>query len=226
MIYFILATGVLLTSYSFAQDTVKTVTTTTIATATAAPVVTEKENNNQTGTHFGLKFQPTFTSLTARGYEQDAKTISATLGYGFGASLNYYFNNHFGFHFEVVYSLLTQEYADNQNVNRKLNVSYLDIPLLGSINTDYGKAVNLHAALGPQIGIVSGGKFDSRPRGDEATNVEATIALDAVGIGLGYGAGLDFGLGPQKKTHINLGVRGVMGLSNTVSGFIGLMFKL
>jgi hypothetical protein len=211
-----------------AQDTTRTVvTTTTVTTPTAspAPIAVKSEEPSQTGLHLGLRFQPTFVALTNRGYEQDARRISATIGYGYGGSLAYFFNNYVSFNLEVVYSEIDQDYMDEQNNERRLGVSYFDIPMLATINSNFGRQVNINAALGPQLGIFSGARFDGKSQG-ETSNVDAVVALDPVGIGLGYGAGIDFGMGAKRHTHLNLGFRGVAGLTNTAGMYIGLMFKL
>jgi len=216
-----------------AQDTTKTtVTTTTTSTTPAAVAVTPQPAQPeppvmypQVGTHIGFKFQPTFTSLRSTGYDENSTEVNATVGYGYGASINYYFNNNFGTHFEVIYSELQQKYTDQENKNRRLDVSYFDIPILLSFNSDYGRKINFNVAVGPQLGILSGSKFSSSG-GEETANVKAVVALKTVDVGLGYGAGIDFGMGGKHTSHINLGLRGIAGYSNTLGMYLGLMFKL
>lgn len=213
-----------------------------------APVATPPQEEpvafNQVGFHFGLRFQPGFTSIRSGAYKEGAVGVSGTVGYGYGLSLAYYFNNHFGTQLELMYSELGQKYTDQYNKSHEINLTYINIPLILTLNTDYGKPVNFNIAFGPQLGILAGSKIT----GNDG-NFDAILSAKGMDLGVGFGGGLDFALGKKHHTHINVGFRGVRGIididnsnggsvttnqyyalqrshTNTSSLYLGFMFKL
>ena len=201
---------------------------------------------SQSGLHFGIKYQPTIGSFGLKPLNDSTVTGKAQIGHGYGASLNFYLGNHVGLHVEGVYSQLSQQFKE-PTFDRTIKVSYINIPVLLSLNTNYGKPVSFNVHFGPQLGINTGAKIESTNNGT-APAPEAVLRVRPGDIGLAYGAGVDFGIGPQRGFHINVGFRGVEGLvdisnssSNltnnqyyilqkskisTYGGYVGLMFKL
>jgi hypothetical protein len=75
------------------------------------------------------------------------------LGYGGGAFVGVNFTDHFALQAELLYSALAQKYTDPSNIERRIDLSYINVPLLMVFNTNITKPVNLNLAVGPQIGL-------------------------------------------------------------------------
>jgi len=198
----------------FAQQTTTTTTTTTNSGEQSTPAVNDNssDNNNNSGDcaqgYIGIRFLPTLTSLNLN--DQGNGTVKTTfvLGYGIGGYLGYNFNRNVGVQGEVLYSSLSQKYEIN-NVHQRIELSYINIPLLLSLNTNSCGPVNLNLVVGPQLGINTGSSV--KTEGGEGTDtVQAVIAVRPGDLGFAYGAGIDFRLG----TNVSLGIgfRGVYGL--------------
>lgn len=159
---------------------------------------------------FGLRFMPTVSSLnlmTSSGGQVEGK---ATLGYGFGALLGFNFSDHVGIQGEVIYSSSSQKYTE-VDLERKVNLRYVNIPLLLSLNTGKTKAVNLNIVAGPQLGL-SAGSSVHLSGGDETGQPIAVVSVKKGDIGFAYGIGVDFGLNAARTIRLGLGYRGVSGL--------------
>ena len=183
------------------------------------------EDYPQTGTHVGLKAVATFVSVSGMPYEQYAKKVSATFGYGYGISVNYYLSHFVGIHLEGIYSELEQKYYTRYDESRKLTLSYIEFPLMASLNTNYGRRLSLSVMAGPQLGVLAGSRFDAGNSKDY-TSVDAVVALKTVDVGIAYGAGLNVTIGKSRGTHLNFGMRGVNRNTNSAGAYLGLMFRL
>ena len=153
---------------------------------------------------------PTLTSFEVRGVDNGVVKGEFALGYGVGAQVGYNFNKNVATQLEIIYSTLSQRYTDAA-AERTVNLSYLHFPLLFRVNTDITKPVNFNVVVGPQFGINLGADFDT-DNGPVADTVEAVLAVKPADFGIAYGAGFNFGLGPNANPKINLGFRGVYGI--------------
>jgi len=134
------------------------------------------------------------------------------MGYGIAGVLGFNFNNHVGIQGEVIYNSLSQKYKD-QNINRKINVKYVNIPLLLSLNTGKSKAININFVAGPQFGISLGSSINAE-NGNSLDTVSTVFAAKNNDFGLAYGAGLELMLNPARTLRLDLGYRGIYGLGN------------
>jgi Outer membrane protein beta-barrel domain len=158
---------------------------------------------------FGLRFMPTFSSFEVFTPGNGRQIGDYTNGYGFGATLGYNFTDHIGIQVEAIYSAIGQKYTE-VDVERKINLKYVNIPLLLSINTGKSKVVNFNLVGGPQIGISVGSNiFTSK---DGTNNSDAVLSVKNGDLGVAYGAGLDFGVNSARTIRVGLGFRGVQGL--------------
>ena len=142
----------------------------------------------------------------------DGSTIETEIvwGYGVGGYVGYNFNPHFALQGEVLYQSLAQK-VKYSNTDARLNLRYLNIPLLLVLNTDVRKPVNLNVCVGPQVGIRLGAELEEEEgSGNAPDTVQAAISVKPGDIGIAYGAGLDFGLSDAVK--LGIGFRGVMGI--------------
>jgi hypothetical protein len=193
---------------------------------------------------FGLRFMPTITSFDMKTSSGGTVKGEVTFGYGVGALLGFNFNDHVGIQGELMYSSISQKYKE-QDVEQKINLKYVNIPLLLSLNTGKSKPVNLNIVAGPQIGISAGSSVSSTG-GEGTSTVNAQLSVKKGDLGFAYGAGLDFGLNASRTARLGIGFRGVFGLidisdnSNSVatdsyyildrthiqtySGYIGISF--
>jgi hypothetical protein len=159
---------------------------------------------------FGARFMPTFSQFDVQTSTGGTVDGTVTLGYGGGIFLGYHFTNNVGIQAEVIYSSINQKYSE-LDIEQKVNLKYVNIPLLLLLETSPTKAVNLSVVAGPQIGISVGSSFDNLIVGD-SVNLDPVLSVKKGDLGLAYGAGLDFGLDPANKIRLGLGFRGVYGL--------------
>jgi opacity protein-like surface antigen len=211
-------------SQTYAQtDSVKTsttvTTTTTTGTSTAVPAEgaqppaearqdDDSKKDDYSKFYLGARFMPTFTQFDVKTLENGTAKTSFVVGYGVGGFLGVNFSRNVGMQLEVIYSSLSQKFTD-RNEERRIDLSYVHIPLLLVLNTDVSKPVNLNIAVGPQIGINTGSSVDTEGSNGVDT-VQAVIAVKPADFGLAYGAGLDFMLTPSLT--LDLGFRGVYGI--------------
>jgi hypothetical protein len=158
---------------------------------------------------FGLRFMPTFSSFEMKNSGGGTVKGDVTLGFGLGALLGFNFTNVVGIQGEVMYSSITQKYKE-LDVEHRVNLRYLNIPLLLSLNTGKTKAVNFNIVGGPQIGISAGSRLSTV--GDNNLIAEPVLSVRRGDLGVAYGAGVDFALNAKRTFRFGLGYRGVLGL--------------
>jgi hypothetical protein len=185
--------GMLFCNSLYAQDTIKVVTP-----PSSIPRV-----------EFGFRFMPTFSSFDMKSTSGGTLKGEVTLGFGIGAMLGTNFTNHTGMQIELIYNSLSQKYQD-QNIERKINVRYVNIPLLFTLNTGVKNPVNLRLVAGPQLGLNVGSSV-STAGSDTIITVLSTKRND---FGFAYGVGLAFALNTAKTLRFDMGYRGVYGLVN------------
>ncbi|MGB3076480.1 MAG: porin family protein [Chitinophagales bacterium] len=159
--------------------------------------------------YLGARFMPTISDFKVSQSNGDLYKTQAVIGYGFGGLLGVNLTDHVGLQGELLYSPLAQDYVDNMNVNRRITLNYVNIPLLLVLNTNSSSPVNLNFAVGPQFGILAGSSFDATGSA-EGDTITAVFAAKPADIGIAYGAGLDFSIVPNFS--IDIGYRGVIGL--------------
>jgi opacity protein-like surface antigen len=195
------------------STTVTTTTTTGTATGTAEPAAAEakeddSDNDDYSKFYIGARFMPTFTQFDVKTLENGTAKTTFVVGYGIGGLIGVNFSRNVGMQLEAIYSSLSQKFTD-RNEERRIDLTYIHIPLLLTLNTDVSKAVNLNIAFGPQVGINTGSEIESEGSNGVDT-VQAVIAVKPADFGLAYGAGLDFMLAPSLT--LDLGFRGVYGI--------------
>jgi len=178
-----------------------------------APAATDTHDDNDyvlRHGELGLRYMPTFASLKLRDAGGDAVQGQLTMSHGWGIMGAINFNHHVGLQAEVNYHQINQKYKD-RGLDRQVNVSYLNIPVLLSLNTDKASAVNLNFVVGPQFGFNLGAEVsgDSSGNTDEA---QATVGAKAGDVGAAYGAGIEFMLNDDRTLRLDLGFRGYYGL--------------
>jgi len=155
---------------------------------------------------FGLRYMPTFSSTEIRTSSGGSVQGEAEMGFGAGALLAFNFSEYIGIQGELIYSSTSQKYREN-DFDRKINLKYVNIPLLLSLNTGKLKKVNFNVVAGPQIGLSVGSSFTGGPADDEAV-----LSVKKGDLGFAYGAGIDFALTPSGTFRLGLGYRGVRGM--------------
>ena len=155
---------------------------------------------------FGVRLMPAITNLQFSN-SQGAIETSFVLGYGAGILLGLNFNDHVGLQGEILYSQLAQKYKTNSDIERKVKLAYINVPLLLSLNTGIRNPVNLNLVVGPQLGLNTGSSVEI-DNGAEADTMHAVLAVKRGDIGFTYGIGVDFGT----DVKFSVGFRGVYGL--------------
>jgi len=158
----------------------------------------------------GVRFMPTFSSLNLNTSAGGTVKGEITLGYGVGALLGYNFSEHVGVQGEIIYTSIAQKY-DDVDVQHRINLRYVNIPLMLSLNSGRTKAVNFNIVGGPQIGYSAGSSVETTG-GDGTNSTQAILVVKKGDLGVAYGAGVDFALNPEGNFRLGLGYRGVLGL--------------
>ncbi len=159
----------------------------------------------------GVRFMPTTSDIKVQNSDGNTVKGEAVLSYGYGGLLGFNFNKHIGLQLEVIYSTLSQKYADH-TLNREIDINYLNIPLLLSLNINRTSAVNLNVVVGPQLGVNVGSSVSTEGTANGNANTTAVLAAKKNDFGAAYGAGLDFGLNAARTIRFDIGFRGVTGL--------------
>jgi hypothetical protein len=158
----------------------------------------------------GVRWMPTFTTLTFNTANGQTVQGNATLNNGFGIMLAGNFSKNIGIQGEVDYLGIQQKYAD-QSISRQVNINYLNIPVMLSLNTDKTRPVNLNVVVGPQFGVNVGSSLSTSSNGS-TDNAHAVIAAKQGDVGEAYGAGLEFALNRNHTFRFDIGFRGMYGL--------------
>lgn len=169
----------------------------------------EPPKEKTSSVEIGARYAPTFSFIKFRTVSGDEVEGTARLGHGFSGLIGYNFGKHIGIVGEVNYYNSSQKFADN-NLEREVNVSYLNIPLLLSLNTNKSGRTNLNFVAGPQFGLNIGSSVKTSGNA-EADTLEAVIGLKQGDVGLAYGAGLEFMVDESKTIRLDIGYRGFYG---------------
>jgi len=202
-------------------DTLKVIERTTI--------IKDNTNNNGNGKdetedplrrgEFGIRFLPTFTSLSFNTSEGGVVEGSGDLNYGYGVMFGLNFSKNVGLVAEIDYLDISQKYKDRE-LERQVHLNYLNIPVLLSLNTNKTKPVNLNVVIGPQFGINVGSSVSTTDNNNGNT-VHATLAVKEGDVGIVYGAGFEFALNRRHTFRLDLGFRGMYGLVDISSDVTG-----
>lgn len=156
---------------------------------------------------FGVRFMPTLSSFAMKNAAGATATTKGVVGVGFGGFLGYNFSQNVGIQAEVIYNSISQKYTE-VNLEQKVNLKYVNIPLLLSLNTGKYRLVNVNIVAGPQIGISAGSKLFTS--GTATTSNDAVLAVKKGDLGFAYGGGFDVGI--THNFRLGVGFRGVFGL--------------
>jgi opacity protein-like surface antigen len=159
---------------------------------------------------FGVRLMPTFTSFDLQTSSGGKVKGEATLGFGVGALLGFNFSRYIGVQGEVIYSAISQKYKE-EDVERKVKLKYVNIPVLLSLNTGKTKIINLNVVAGPQLGISVGSRLFTSGN-NSADSTTAVLSVKKGDLGFAYGAGIDFAVNEARTARLSLGYRGVFGL--------------
>lgn len=158
---------------------------------------------------FGLRFMPTISNFKVNTSTGGTTSGKAKIGFGAGVILGYNFSNMVGVQGEVIYSSISQKYTE-ASVERDVNLRYVNVPILLSLNTGKTNMVNLNLVIGPQVGISVGSSLTTT--GSDGSGNQPVLSVKKGDLGFAYGAGLDFGLNSAHTIRLDLGFRGVYGL--------------
>lgn len=160
----------------------------------------------------GFRVMPTFSNFKLHTNTSGSINSEVTLGYGFGVNLALNMTKQFGIQTGVIYNAYSQKYKD-QNFDRQIDVNYVNIPLLFSINTDKSRIVNFNVVLGPELGINVGSTIKTGSSAPTDT-LRSIFTIKKNDLGLAYGAGLEFILNKSRCLRLDIGFRGIYGFTN------------
>lgn len=159
----------------------------------------------------GIRFMPTTSNIKVQNSDGNSVKGDVVLSYGYGGLLGFNFTKHVGLQLEVLYNTLSQKYADH-TLDREIDINYVNVPLLLSLNVNRTNAFNINLAVGPQLGINVGSSVTTRGTANGNTNTKAVLAVKENDLGIAYGGGVDFGLNAARTIRFDIGFRGVNGL--------------
>ncbi|MCE9540436.1 MAG: PorT family protein [Bacteroidetes bacterium] len=159
----------------------------------------------------GVRLMPTVSNIKVQNSDGNSVNGEAVLSFGYGGLLGYNFTKHIGLQLEVLYTTLSRKYPDH-TLNREIDIHYVNIPLLLSLNVNRTSAVNLNVVVGPQLGVNVGSSVSTQGTANGNSNTTAVLAVKENDFGVAYGAGLDFGLNATRTIRFDIGFRGVNGL--------------
>lgn len=182
----------------------------TLTTGSISAQNSESQDHPLRVVELGFRFMPTISSFDVRKADGDIVEGESVIGYGMGGMLAVNLSKNIGVQAEVIYNSFSQEYKDRE-LDRKVTVDYINIPLMLSLNTDKRQCVNLNLVAGPQIGLNVGSHFETSGSAEPDT-LTAVVAVHQGDLGFAYGAGLDFCLNSSHTIRLDVGFRGVHGL--------------
>jgi len=156
----------------------------------------------------GFHYMPTFYNMDFRASDGGIVKGSVSMSHGFGAMMAFNLSQHIGFQSEIDYYKASQSYKD-LDVDQNVDIKYLDIPVLLSLNTNKAARINLNAVLGPQFGINVGSNISSSGQNGTTT---ATLEVKKGDMGAAFGVGVEFALNKAHSVRLDLGYRGFYGL--------------
>lgn len=160
----------------------------------------------------GFRFMPTISSLKLQTSSGGTVKSQAVLGFGIGGVVGFNFTEHVAVQAEIMYNSLSQKYKTTNEENQ-INLKYINVPVLLSLNTGRYNPINANVVLGPQVGFSIGSSLSS----SGSDTAQAVLAVRKSDFGFAYGAGVDFGLNPKKSFRLAIGFRGVYGLFDIAS---------
>lgn len=155
----------------------------------------------------GIRLMPTVSSVKMSTNSSGTVKSEVIVGFGLGGVLGFNFSEHVSVQAEIIYNSLSQQYRE-PSVSHRVNLKYVNLPLLLSLNTGRYQKVNANLVLGPQIGINLGSSLTTTG----SDTAQAVLAVRKGDIGFAYGAGIDVGINEKKSVRLTLGFRGVYGL--------------
>jgi opacity protein-like surface antigen len=164
----------------------------------------------------GFRLMPTVSSVDFTTHNGEVVRGEATVSMGYGGLLGINFSKNVGILAEVDYNEVSQKYKD-RGLEREVQITYLNIPVMLSLNTDKTRPVNLNLVAGPQFGLNIGSSVKTAEATGETDTLHAVIAVKEGDVGFAYGAGLEFALNPERTIRFDLGFRGFYGLVDMTS---------
>ncbi|MGZ3883847.1 MAG: porin family protein [Bacteroidia bacterium] len=158
----------------------------------------------------GASYMPTFSTFDIRNSQGNVVQSDVVMSNGFSGALGFT-GKHVGLQLEVIYNELSQKYRDN-NVDRRVDINYVNVPLLLVLNTDKSRIFNVNVAAGPQLGINVGSNVTTTSNGNGTDTYQGVVAVKKGDFGFAYGAGIEVALDPKRCLRLGLGFRGVVGL--------------
>lgn len=157
----------------------------------------------------GIRYMPTLSSFDMKNALGTKVNSDIVLGHGVGALIGVNITKNIGIQGEVIYSSIAQKYKI-LSFEQKVNIQYVNIPVMLALNTDKTKRVNLNVVVGPQIGITVKSRILSS--GTNNNSDQAVLSIKKGDLGFAYGAGIDVGLNTAHSILLGIGFRGVYGL--------------
>lgn len=157
----------------------------------------------------GLRYLPSFNSLSVNGYNGDVITGKVSMSHGIGVMMAHNFSKFAGLQLEVNYDKISQKYQD-RGLDRRVDLKYLNIPLLLTLNTDKTMPVFFGIMAGPQVGLNVGSEITGTTNNNGDT-LHAALAVKQGDVGVAYGAGFGIALSREINIRLDLGFRGIYG---------------
>ncbi|MBK9248299.1 MAG: PorT family protein [Ignavibacteria bacterium] len=186
----------------------------------------------------------TFSSFDIQSSSNTTTQGTITLGHGFAGIAHCEFSKHIGMQAEIIYSSSSHLFKE-EDVERRIDITYIHVPIMMVFNTGTSDPVNIHFTAGPQFGLLVGSSMSTT--GGNGKSNEGILAMRNTDLGIAYGVGIDVGIDPLNILRLSIGFRGTAGLTSmgdsdkplppnsyyllgessrdTYSGYIGLVYR-
>lgn len=182
----------------------------------------------------GVTAQDEAVGLTGKGikaglglanlYGDDVEDTDIKLGFNGGAFVTYHFIPQFAIQPEIMFTMKGTKFSEDEaDEDTKINLTYLEIPVLFKFTPQMEGNIKPNIFAGPALGILLSAKVKND---DYDIDYDIKDGLKSIDFGLQFGAGVDFAL---EKMKITFDARYSLGLTKMIDyeewnkmGFEGL----
>lgn len=160
----------------------------------------------------GLQVMPTYTTFSMSGWDGSKVEGDAIIGLSRSAVVAITLNPTLAITTEIVYTTFKKEFS-HHGIPKRLNVNYISVPIMATINASKMSKVNVNLVIGPQFGINAGSAVESA-NGNEPDSLQSVWQVKQGEMGVAYGAGLEIALNSSRSFRLTTGFRGISGFLN------------
>jgi hypothetical protein len=162
----------------------------------------------------GFQLMPTYVTFSMNNWDGTSVQGDAIIGLSRSIVTAVALNPTLSIGAEMIYTTFNRQFNQNGALKR-LNVNYVSIPILATVNTSKMSRVNVNLVIGPQFGINAGSAVESAD-GKEPDSLQNIWRGKQGEMGVAYGVGLEFALNSRRSLRLTTGFRGISGFLDVV----------